>query len=111
MEGEIWPSPNNTCEDCTCTDGVISCYKRSCPRLDCKVPADPDLSKGECCPYCLSKCFVVQLKAGVDFWQLLIVLFIVNCCLQEIVRWKERTTSTGRRRKLAVLIGSATTAT
>lgn len=55
MDGEIWPSPNNTCENCTCTNGVISCFKRPCPRLGCKFPADPDPSKGECCPYCLSK--------------------------------------------------------
>ena len=55
VDGEIWPSPNNTCDDCTCSDGVISCYKRSCPVPECKKPADPDQSKGECCPYCLSE--------------------------------------------------------
>lgn len=55
VEGEIWPSTDNTCEDCTCINGEISCYKRSCPKLGCKFPADPNPSNGECCPSCLSK--------------------------------------------------------
>lgn len=55
LDGEIWASFNATCEDCTCTNGEVICKPRSCAVPNCKYPAQPDLSKGECCPTCLSE--------------------------------------------------------
>lgn len=51
-DGEKWELG---CDQCQCKEGIVNCYKKSCPEIKCKNPVIKD---GECCPKCLSKFFL-----------------------------------------------------
>ncbi|KAI0208752.1 Kielin/chordin-like protein [Lamellibrachia satsuma] len=50
---EIFFSPDNVCEECTCVEGFVTCHPRPCYDVPCLHPAK---NPGECCPSCLN-CF------------------------------------------------------
>ncbi|KAF8785302.1 Kielin/chordin-like protein like [Argiope bruennichi] len=49
QEGEVWLSPENECNICTCKDSMVQCRRADCPATHCQHPAAPF---GVCCPEC-----------------------------------------------------------
>lgn len=48
-DGDVWDAG---CETCQCKEGIVKCYKKPCPVINCKNPV---LNEGECCQKCLSE--------------------------------------------------------
>uniref|UniRef100_A0A8C6SNR6 VWFC domain-containing protein n=1 Tax=Neogobius melanostomus TaxID=47308 RepID=A0A8C6SNR6_9GOBI len=44
VEGEAFPNPVNTCEECKCENGRTECYRSECPAPQCNAPVS-----GQCC--------------------------------------------------------------
>lgn len=108
MDGESWQSPDNACDNCSCNDGVISCSKAECPIPQCKFPADPDPSQGQCCPYCKSKCCARVPAFTLTGWLTRWMHSFVD--LQEHARRTQRCTSTERRCARRIVIVMSTSA-
>ncbi|MCJ8733662.1 hypothetical protein PDJAM_G00226190 [Pangasius djambal] len=47
-DGNVFPSPNAECEECTCSRGEVSCTPRSCPRVSCPHPAVDGCGCADC---------------------------------------------------------------
>ena len=50
-DGETRVDPDNTCRECTCQGGFLTCHKKTCPVLSCREDLQKTFS-GECCPVC-----------------------------------------------------------
>merc|ERR1719483_214009 len=50
-EGETKTDEHNSCKECTCTNGLLVCTRKTCPVLSC--PSYLHITpKGKCCPQC-----------------------------------------------------------
>ncbi|XP_072164791.1 kielin/chordin-like protein [Diadema setosum] len=47
QDGETFPSPDNPCVECTCSNGQVRCEPRPCPPANCAYP-----SRDTCCAVC-----------------------------------------------------------
>ncbi|KAJ8320827.1 hypothetical protein KUTeg_002414 [Tegillarca granosa] len=67
-EGERFSLSTDSCTECTCKKGEISCHKRACPILNCpdNVVEHPE---GSCCPSCTGKRRIFNLPGGRCFVQ------------------------------------------
>jgi len=53
-EGETRIDQHNSCKECTCTNGLLVCKRKTCPVLSC--PTHHHITpKGKCCPQCSRK--------------------------------------------------------
>ncbi|XP_077997896.1 BMP-binding endothelial regulator protein-like [Glandiceps talaboti] len=59
-EGEIFPSPDDPCIECTCENGSVRCEKRACPVLSCPE-SQQETPPGGCCPACAARRRVFDL--------------------------------------------------
>ncbi|KAI7802308.1 kielin/chordin-like protein isoform X1 [Triplophysa rosa] len=52
-DGETFPSPTVSCEECTCSRGDVRCYPRNCPNVPCPHPVQDPCGCGVCegCSY------------------------------------------------------------
>ncbi|KAB5575222.1 hypothetical protein PHYPO_G00218350 [Pangasianodon hypophthalmus] len=47
-DGNVFPSPNAQCEECTCSRGEVRCTSRSCPSVSCPHPVVDGCGCAEC---------------------------------------------------------------
>ncbi|XP_014676004.1 PREDICTED: kielin/chordin-like protein [Priapulus caudatus] len=53
--GQTFPSLDEECNECVCSDGEVSCHIRPCPPVRCTHPRD-----GACCQTCDSGCLFLD---------------------------------------------------
>ncbi|GIY58000.1 hypothetical protein CDAR_284731 [Caerostris darwini] len=46
-EWHVFPDPNDSCQECVCQNGNVTCKSKQCPTPNCEHP-----SKDGCCPIC-----------------------------------------------------------
>ncbi|KAF8785303.1 Kielin/chordin-like protein like [Argiope bruennichi] len=46
-EWHVFPDPSNSCQECVCQSGNVTCKQKQCPSANCKYP-----TMDGCCPIC-----------------------------------------------------------